>query len=286
MTWLQYSIGGWMALHDALLAKVGWDALKIVVLFIAAYILIRVLVRLEKRLLSVQVRLDERRRNTLQSLFTNVTKYTIYIVWLLTVLPLVGVHIEALLAGAGVAGIAIAFGAQSLIKDMFNGFFILFEDQFGIGDYVAINGITGRVQGIGLRLTTIKVWTGEVEMIPNGLIGQLTNYSKNNSIAVVDVNIGYQADTQKAIRIVEQVMTVMKDELDVMVGDVSVLGVKALNDSTITLSAIAECAPYTHSGVVREANLRIHQAFAKEGIEMPYQKVVYIPELKQTTEAE
>ncbi len=148
MTWLQYTVGGWIAKNEALLIRIGWDALKIILLFIAAMIVIRVFVRLEKRLLSVQGRLDERRRQTLQSLFSNITKYSIYFIWLLTVLPLIGVHIEALLAGAGVAGIAIAFGAQSLIKDMFNGFFILFEDQYGIGDYVKINGVTGRVQAI------------------------------------------------------------------------------------------------------------------------------------------
>lgn len=267
-----------MAAHDSLLVRIGWDIVKIVVLFIAARVLIGVLLRLQKRLLSLQMRLDERRRETLQSLFSNVTKYTIYFIWLLTVLPLFGIHIEALLAGAGVAGIAIAFGAQSLIKDIFNGFFILFEDQYGIGDYVTINGVTGRVQSIGLRLTCIKIWTGEVEVIPNSLVGQLTNYSKDNSIAVIEVNIGYQADTQKAIAILGQVVRQMKDEFDEIVGDVSVLGIQALNDSTVTLRAIAECAPNEQSGIVREAKLRIHSAFQEAGIDMPYQKVVYVAE--------
>lgn len=267
-----------MAAHDSLLVRIGWDIVKIVVLFIAARVLIGVLLRLQKRLLSLQMRLDERRRETLQSLFSNVTKYTIYFIWLLTVLPLFGIHIEALLAGAGVAGIAIAFGAQSLIKDIFNGFFILFEDQYGIGDYVTINGVTGRVQSIGLRLTCIKIWTGEVEVIPNSLVGQLTNYSKDNSIAVIEVNIGYQADTQKAIAILGQVVRQMKDEFDEIVGDVSVLGVQALNDSTVTLRAIAECASNEQSGIVREAKLRIHSAFRDAGIDMPYQKVVYVAE--------
>ncbi len=129
----------------------------------------------------------------------------------------------------------------------------------------------------GLRLTTIKVWTGEVELIPNSLIGQITNYSKNNSVAVIDVNISYQADIQQAMRIVEQILSKMKAEFDVIVGDVSVLGVKALNDSSITLSAIAECAPYQQGGIVREAMLRIHDAFAEAGI-MPFKQAVSIPD--------
>lgn len=278
MSWLQNVIGDWIGAHDGLLIHIGWDVVKIILLFIAARIAIGVLVRLEKRLLSLQNRLDERRRETLMSLFANVTRYTIYFIWLLTVLPLVGVHIAALLAGAGVAGIAIAFGAQSLIKDTLNGFFILFEDQYGIGDYVTINGVTGRVQSIGLRITCIKIWTGEVEIIPNGQVLQLTNFSKDNSIAVIEVNIGYQADTQQATAIMEGIVTRMKDEFDDIVGDVSVLGVQALNDSTITLRAIAECAPYTHYGIIREAKMRIHKAFRDAGIDMPYQKVVYVPE--------
>lgn len=149
---------------------IEWDILKIVILIIVAQILIRVVGRIGSRLLHFRTKIDARRRNTLESLFQNILRYTVYFILLLTILPIFGVHIAALLAGAGVAGIAIAFGAQSLLKDFFNGLFILFEDQYGVGDYVNINGTWGQIRTVGLRITVIRVWTGELVTIPNGQI--------------------------------------------------------------------------------------------------------------------
>lgn len=125
---LQY-ITQYVRSHMTLFDHIEWDILKIVILIIVAQILIRVVGRIGSRLLHFRTKIDARRRNTLESLFQNILRYTVYFILLLTILPIFGVHIAALLAGAGVAGIAIAFGAQSLLKDFFNGLFILFEDQ-------------------------------------------------------------------------------------------------------------------------------------------------------------
>ncbi|MDQ0190327.1 mechanosensitive ion channel family protein [Alicyclobacillus cycloheptanicus] len=267
------------------LEHAAWDAVKIILLFVAAQIIIRVLYRLCNRLLQIRTRIDERRRNTLAALFQNVARYTVYFILVLTILPIFGVHIEALLAGAGVAGIAIAFGAQNLLKDIFNGLFILFEDQYGVGDYVLINGsvgsttgISGQVRTIGVRITVIKVWTGELVFIPNGQIIQVTNYSKENSIAVVDVDVGKTANTSQAIDIMQRIMEQLKRENPNIVGPIASLGIQAVTDTGFTLRATAECAPYTQFGVVREAQQRIHQAFLDHGVELPAQKVVYVPD--------
>lgn len=268
----------YMNQHLAGLEHIGWNIVKIMVLFIIARIVVRVVSRLVNRLLHIRTKIDTRRKNTLEALFENIIRYTVYFILLLTILPFFGIHIEALLAGAGVAGIAIAFGAQSLLKDFFNGLFILFEDQYGVGDYVQIGGIWGEIRTIGLRITVIKVWTGELVVIPNGQITQVTNYSKENSIAVIDVNVGYKADTAKAIQIVQEVMTLLSRDENNIVGDVSVLGVQSLNDSTYTIRATADCAPYTHFGIIRLAKQMIHKEFMAQQIDAPSQKIVYAKE--------
>jgi small conductance mechanosensitive channel len=267
----RYTSGHWASIEHA-----GWSLVKIVILILAAKIAIKVLTRITARAIQFHGKMEERRRNTLNSLFGNLVRYTVYFILLLTILPIFGVQIGALLAGAGVVGITIAFGAQTLIKDFFNGFFILFEDQFGVGDYVLINNISGKIHSVGLRLTTIKIWTGEIVFIPNSQITQVTNYSKDNSIAVIDVNIGYSTDVEKAAALLRQVMETLKEEDPNIVGEVSVLGVQALNDSNYTLRATAECLPLAHWSVQRLARQRIRAAFANEGVDLPLQKIVYL----------
>lgn len=272
------SIITYMGNHVSELEHIGWDIVKIIILFVIAKIIIRVACGVARRLLHVRTKIDDRRKKTLESLFENVVKYTVYFILLLTILPIFGVHIGALLAGAGVAGIAVAFGAQSLLKDFFNGLFIMFEDQYGVGDYVVINGTWGQIRTIGLRITVIKVWTGELVVIPNGQINQVINYSKENSVAVVEVNVGYKTDVEEAIEIVREVMGNLKESQSNIVGDVSVLGVQELNDSTYTIRATAECEPYTHFGIVRLAKQMIRKTFTERNVDLPSQKVVYMHE--------
>lgn len=266
--------------HGPWVQKVGWGIVKIVILFVLIRIGIKVVTKLTKRALELRTHLDDRRKETLESLSINIIRYVFYFIFLLTILPIFGIEIGGLLAGAGVAGIAIAFAAQSLLKDVLNGFFILFEDQYGVGDFVIINGVWGAIKSVGLRVTTIQVWTGEVVTIPNGEIKQVTNYSKENSFAVIDVNIGYHSDVNRSIEIVEKVMNELAQEQENVVGEVSVLGVQELNDSTYTIRAIAECEPYTHWGTQRLAKQRLRMAFAEEGIDLPVQKIAYVNDEK------
>ncbi|MGV3488125.1 MAG: mechanosensitive ion channel family protein [Tuberibacillus sp.] len=264
--------------HSEKIDNTFWDIIKIIVLFIISRLAIIVCTRAIRQFFKIQAKLDDRRRGTLVSLFSNVIKYVVYFIFLLTVLPIMGIDIKGILAGAGVAGIAIAFGAQSLIKDFFNGFFIIFEDQYGVGDYVKINNVSGQVHSIGLRMTAVKVWTGEVEMIPNGLITQVTNYSKFNSVAVIEVNVGYGTPENKAIEIIKNVMNELKRVSEDIVGDVDVPGVQSLNDYNYTIRATAVCAPNTNWGVERLARQKIREALQNAGADLPYQKIVYLHE--------
>lgn len=242
----------------------------ILLLWIAARVLIRVLARTITRLMrSRAVRMEDRKRNTLESLLDNISRYTVYFVFVLMVLQVIGLKITTLLAGAGIAGVALGFGAQSLIKDILTGFFILFEDQYGVGDLVTINNFTGTVKTIGLRLTRVQAWTGEVEIIPNGQIQQVTNYSRTNSMAVVDVSVSYSTNLDQAIDILRGVMEGIKAESSTIVGDVNILGVQSLRQTDILLRVTAECLPTQQYGVQRLAQQRIKQAFDEAGIAFP-----------------
>ncbi|WP_067622111.1 mechanosensitive ion channel family protein [Alicyclobacillus acidiphilus] len=265
------------------LGVIAWDLIKILVFYILARLVIRVAIRIMERVFNIQhVRMDDRRKATMTSLFANVIRYTVYFILVIEILTTLGVNVAALLAGAGIVGVAVGLGAQSVIKDFLTGLLILFEDQYAVGDVVQINGFTGTVVSVGVRLTRIQAWTGELEIVPNGQITTVTNYSRTNSTAVIDVGIAYSSDIAKAKSIMERVLREMKEEHpDTMVGDVTVSGVTALSASSVDLRATAICAPNSSAGIQREAQERIKLAFDEAGIEIPYpQTTVW---LKQPT---
>ena len=175
---------------------------------VAILILMRVAVNLVRRIVNNifhrkqkgPFRISERREETLNKLIQNVASYIIYFTAFVMILDTLTIKIGPLLAGAGIAGLAIGFGAQNFVKDVISGFFIVFEDQFGVGDYVSFAGIEGTVEEIGLRTTKVKSWTGEQQVIPNGNITQVTNYSVHNGLAIVDINIPYENDITAAER--------------------------------------------------------------------------------------
>src|SRR5690625_5855916 len=150
---------------------------------------------LNRRHLPIQI--SSRREQTLSKLLTNILMYLIAFIVIVMILDILGVPISTLLAGAGVAGLAIGFGAQSLVKDVISGFFIIFEDQFSVGDYILINNLEGTVEEIGLRTTKVQSWTGEQHIIPNGDISMVTNYSIHNGISVVEINVTYENDIKQ-----------------------------------------------------------------------------------------
>ncbi|WP_206831323.1 mechanosensitive ion channel family protein [Alicyclobacillus fructus] len=243
------------------LEVVIWDVIRIAIFFLLARILIRVGVRITRRMLSLHTKMDERRRKTLESLFTNVVRYTVYFVLVVEILSLFHVNVSAILASAGIVGVAVGFGAQSLVKDLISGLFILFEDQYGVGDIVQINGFKGTVISIGIRLTRIQAWTGEVQVIPNGQITSVTNYSRTNSTAVIDVTVPYDTDVDLVKSVMERVLSGLKEERpDVLTGPVQVLGVQDVSNTNLVIRATAVCAPTKNGEIEREAHERIKEA--------------------------
>ncbi|MBZ4664899.1 mechanosensitive ion channel family protein [Mahella sp.] len=225
--------------------------------------------------------MDEKRINTLISILKSILRYTVYFIAIVTILDTLGVPVSSLIAAAGIGGLAIGFGAQNLVKDVITGFFILFEDQFAVGDYVSIDGITGTVQDIGLRVTKIQGFAGDVNIIPNGSIAKVANFTRGNNTAIVDVTVSYETNLDKAIAILEDVGKAMHEERPEVQEMPQVLGVVDLGDNGVTLRVIAKTLPLNQWAVERELRKRIKEAFEKEGIEIPYPRTVIIPQIKK-----
>jgi small conductance mechanosensitive channel len=258
------------------IAAKGTKIVGIIVLaVIFKYVIKTAIANVFKVRLKSPLRLSERRENTLFKLLDNVASYVIYFVAMLTILSEF-MDIQAILAGAGVVGLAIGFGAQNLVRDIITGFFIIFENQFSVGDYVRIIGFEGTVEEIGLRTTKIKSWTGELHILPNSSITEVTNFSVHNSMAVVDVSIAYEEDIDKAQSIIQDVVAKVKPNFPEMVRDPEVLGVQMLGAgaSEVVIRVAAEVLPMTHFKIARELRKILKLELDRAGIDIPYPKMV------------
>lgn len=221
---------------------------------------------------SKRLALEARRMTTVGKLMKNILSYAGYFIIGMLVLSEFGIQLAPLLAGAGVIGLAIGFGAQSLVKDIITGFFIIFEDQFAVGDVIQTGQFRGTVEVIGLRTTRILSWTGEVHIIPNGSIVEVTNFSVHNSIAFVDVSISYEENIDHAVQIIRDSVGQLSDPN--LVKTPEVLGIQMIGTSEVKIRVIAECMPNTHFAVARQMNLIIKKALDGHGIDTPYPRMV------------
>lgn len=227
--------------------------------------------------------ITKRREETLNKLIQNVATYIIYFTAFVMILDTLTIQIGPLLAGAGIAGLAIGFGAQNLVKDIISGFFIVFEDQFGVGDYVSFAGIEGTVEEIGLRTTKVKSWTGEQQIIPNGNITQVTNYSIHNGLAIVDINIPYENDIAVAEKIIEDVLSGLADKYEQIVSTPVIHGVQNLETSHVVLRVIAETLPVYQWSGARVIRKEVKERLYKEGINIPAPRLVLYTQNEQPT---
>lgn len=252
--------------------------IKIIFIFIAGRVVITIANKALEHMLVERERsplkFDARRTKTIGKLMGNIVKYVVNFIMILMILNQFGIRLEPLLAGAGVVGLAVGFGAQSLVKDVITGFFIIFEDQFAVGDVIQTGTFKGTVEEIGLRVTRIRSWTGEVHYIPNGSITQVTNFSVNNSVAVVDVTIAYEEDIDKAIEVMRATVQKNYENNVNMVKEPEVLGVQSLVGANVTLRTTVECKPNMHPVVARELYADLKKAFDTHGIDIPYPRVV------------
>lgn len=217
--------------------------------------------------------LEERRIRTLRTLLKSFLRYVVYFAGGAMILGVImgGQRLQPLLtATAAAAGVAFGFGAQGLVKDVINGFFIIFEDQFAVGDYITISNVSGIVEEIGLRITRLQDFGGEIHVIPNGQITQVTNNSRGHMRAQVDVSIDYKQDVAQAVAVLNQVCSNVGAEMaDVIVEGPEVLGMVAARPPEAVIRIIAKTKPMEQWAVERELRRQAKEALEEAGIKPP-----------------
>lgn len=266
-----------------LFSEETWIALGVIAIRIAFIIIIAILVvnvgkyiirRIFRIKLKGPIRKEERREQTLLKLLENALTYVVYFSAILAVLQEFNIDVKGLLAGAGVLGLAVGFGAQSLVKDVITGFFILFEDQFSVGDYVKIGTAEGRVEEIGLRTTKIKNFTGELFILPNGTITQVINYSLKNSLAIVDVTIPFELGIEKVEKSIDVFLESMSKDNPDLLGKPKLIGAHDFTEDSVIERIIVETRPMRHYDIARNISVGIKKHLEQEGIEIPYPTLI------------
>jgi len=215
----------------------------------------------------------EKRARTLGRILRQVVSIAIWVLAGVTILGELGVSIGPLLAGAGIAGVAVGFGAQSLVKDVISGFFLLLENQFRVGDVVSLAGVTGQVEAVNLRTTVLRDAEGTVHVVPNGTISVVSNRTRGWSRAIVDVGVAYREDTDRCYETLRRVgAEIEKDPLfgPKLVAPFEYPGVEQLGESAVVLRTMVQTRPGEQWMVARELRRRIKKAFEESGIEIPF----------------
>ena len=234
----------------------------------------------------------EQRAITLAGIFKSVSKIVIVLVAGLTILQILGINTAPLIAGAGVAGLAISFGAQNLIRDFISGFFILLENQYKVGDVIRAAGVSGQVEDMNLRITVLRDLEGVAHFIPNGEIKVVSNLPKEWSRAVINAGVAYKENLDRVVGVLNTVgQELSRDPVfgQGILEPPQVLGVENFGDSQVTLRIVTKTRPLKQWETGRELRKRIKAAFDREGIEMPFpHRVVYSrarPEQSSSPEA-
>jgi small-conductance mechanosensitive channel len=262
----------------ALLLNASGVLIRIAVTLLIAYLIIKAAnsaidgIILKRRPEHAQL-FDERKAKTLSSLLRSVVRYIVYAFAIIAILRQVGIDTTGLLAGAGLAGLAIGFGAQSLVRDIINGFFILFEDHFAVGDYVSVGDVSGIVESVGLRVTRIRGFGGELHIIPNGQVDKVVNHMGSAMRVLFSVVVGYGTDIDRVINVLNDDFENAKQELPDIVEGPTVLGIKELGDSGIELLILARTKPMQQWQVERVLKKRVKNVFDREGIIIPYRRM-------------
>ncbi|MBF8982302.1 mechanosensitive ion channel family protein [Lutibacter sp. B2] len=219
---------------------------------------------------------EENRLKTIKGIIKSVLKYTIYFIGFTPILEVFGISISSIIAAAGIGGIAIGFGAQSLVKDVITGFFILFENQFRIGDHIVVGDKSGIVEEMTLRVTTLKDFNGDIHIVPNGTIQRVTNKCRSVMRAKVDIGVAYEENIDHVINVLNELcLEIAKENSDIMEGP-SVLGITNFGESDVVISITAKTVPMQQWAVEREIRKKIKQTFDQKGIEIPYPRRVIV----------
>lgn len=254
-----------------------WDevllaSIKILLILVVSWIVVvigkRIIANIFKLRMKAPLQHSERRQKTILRLLQSVLSYIVYFSAIIGVLSSLNINVAGLLAGAGIAGLAIGFGAQSLVKDIISGFFIIFEDQFGVGDYIKLNAAEGSVMEIGLRTTKIQGETGEIHIIPNGSIGNVVNYSLNNTLATIDFVVPVAANLREVENAVNNYLKGLSNMYEELSNDPVILGVQSFTPDNVTLRIQIETVSMEDAKVSRLIRKDLLELLDKYGVKI------------------
>jgi len=272
----------WFSLQYYLPLVLG--AVRILFILLFAYVLTSLAERAIRALRKYSVRMMrksgtttefelEKRADTIGSVARKSIIFLIWTIALLMVLQKLGFEIAPLLASLGVVGVAVGFGAQSLVKDMLAGIFLLLENQIRVNDVAVINGTGGLVEEINLRTTVLRGENGAVHIFPNGSIVTLSNLTRDYSYYIFEVSVDYASDTDQAVAELRRIAEGIAHEeefKDSILAPLEVFGVEKLGDSGVVVKARFKTLPGKQFPVGREMNRRIKMRFADAGIQIPF----------------
>ena len=216
---------------------------------------------------------NKNRYKTLVQLLVDMIKFTIIFIVILSILSVYGVNVQAALAGLGIVSVVIGLAFQDLFKDYIVGFSIILEDYFSVGDTIMVSDFRGEVIHIGLKSTKIKSYDGAVMAIANRNIDKVINYSRDKSLAVVEVPVAYESYLEKVEKVLNDLFKTLPKEIPEIAGDITIWGVDDLGDSAVVYKVVAPTISMQHFMVQRKIRKAIKIRFDKEKIKIPYTQI-------------
>ncbi len=258
-------------------------SLRILVIALVAYITIRAILfglkKFEQILLTWREREDkerianEKRVKTLTGLVRTICLTLVWVIGIVMSLDQIGLDITPILAGAGIVGLAVGFGAQNLVRDVINGFFMILENQIRVGDVGVVNGTGGLVEAISFRTITLRDLSGTVHIFPNGTVTTLANMTKEWSAYVMEIGVAYKEETDRVVEVMSEVGEDLRNDLKFskkILEPIEIMGVDAFGESEVVIKARIKTLPIEQWAVGREYRRRLKHAFDREHIEIPF----------------
>lgn len=252
----------------------------VIVTFLLSLWIMKIILRRMRKVIIASVQDDEenalekeKRATTLINIARGTLVIALWAIFILIFLKQLGMDIAPILAGAGIVGLAVGFGAQELVRDGISGFFMLLENRIRTGDVVLINGTGGLVEGINLRTVTLRDLSGVVHTFQNGKINTLANMTKDWSAMVFDIGVAYKENVDKVIEIIKEVGETLKNDenfKEKILESIEIFGLDKFGDSAVVIKARIKTYPIQQWVVGREFNKRLKAAFDKSGVEIPF----------------
>lgn len=245
----------------------------IILTVVIIVVMIVILIILRFTILKIK-KTKNKRSYTVAQLLENIAKYATILIAIFAILGIWGINITAALSAVGILGLIVGLGAQDLIKDFLGGMGIIFDNEYEIDDIVEINGFKGKVTEIGLRTTKLVNYAGEIRIIRNGSITELSNFSRTFSVAAVNVDVAYKENLDKVIALLEEKLPAVKESYPQIIEGPIVVGVDELGASAVSIKVTTKTEPEEHYAVKRALLKYIKDLFDENNVEIPFNQIV------------